>query len=68
MIKLYLAIDNDANQRLIEVFLDRAGESWDKKLYAAKAPAKTIQTHSARASKHLNSAKKSRYYRGVLVE
>lgn len=71
LIDVYLSIDNEANQRLIEVFLERAGETWGKKLCSARIPSldqNADQPGISNIKQPLKSIKKARYYRGVLVE
>lgn len=77
MIALYHCSDDEANQRLIEVFLGRAGDGWLKKLHSQKQTLLSkFATANHRAEKHSKGDQissnsittKARYYRGALVE
>ena len=82
LIDLY-QISDEANQRLIEVFLERAGEDWSKQLRSndggllsklqlrntrSAQTAETTNTPAETKTRPHNEPKKKRYYRGALVE
>lgn len=77
MIDLYHSLGDDANQRLIEVFLERAGDGWVAKLRDSDqelSSKPTIQNPRTAAVSEATQPStdhrptKARYYRGVLIE
>ncbi len=77
MVKLYRSIDDEAIKRLIEVFLERAGDGWTAKLktssYLKEQASSSYRGVKKKVKRSVaasgpDGGAKGRYYRGVLVE
>ncbi len=76
LIDLYVSLEDAALKRLIEVFLDRAGEDWSKQLKSvtSKKSLKALLTKKTRTElgksvpPAVKTSPKVRYYRGALID
>lgn len=74
MLDVYTSIDNEATKRLIEVFFERAGADWVKKLRSVKGSGSLNFIGSSSDNKQTKAkvkptikSEKARYYRGALI-
>lgn len=67
MIILHKASDNEDIQLLIEMFLERAGEDWIKKIRKKKSRKQRTNATKEKLKPKEKATKKSNYYRGVKI-